>query len=118
MKDFKNPYEAPYANLGNSYVKPSKKYVHLSFWIAHISLILFFSISTIINRGYVEVEQYIASAWFNTLTIIVYSFLAIGLIFFFFYFFALGRYMGKLGRSGIAWGGLAFILSPIGRKRT
>ncbi len=114
MTDSINPYEAPNANLGNSSVQVSMRYVHLSFWVAHISLILFFIISAIINTSYVGMEQNAVSGWIYALIFVVYAFLAIGLISFFFYFFILGRYMGKLGRSGIAWGGLAFLFSPIG----
>lgn len=45
--------------------------------------------------------------------VVVLMFLA-GLVFGVAYFFALGVYVAKLGRSAILWGGLSFIFLPIG----
>ena len=91
-----NPYETPKSELESELEKPSKKLVHITFWLGHILIILYF---------------YSATNEISNLNITM--FLA-GALSIFIYFFAIGSYMSKLNRSGITWGGLSMIFSPIG----
>ena len=83
-------------------IMPSKLFVHLTFWGMHITLALM-----IASGAVVESESSSVGA-----IDIVIMFACI--IFLFWYFFAIGRYASKLGRSGILWGGLSCLFSPLG----
>jgi len=97
-----NPYESPKAKLEDVYKPPSKKFVHLSFWIGHISLLIY------VFGGTATTIESNEISWLP----IALLFLGIGSLFW--YFFAIGSYANKLGRNGITWGGLSFFFSPIG----
>ncbi|MEO0366753.1 MAG: hypothetical protein AAF265_14815 [Pseudomonadota bacterium] len=98
------PYAAPQAELERRDVvleRPKRIAVDLTFWVAHLALgsAFYLMYSTVENVG--------SFGKFMLLT-------SVGLIAGIAYFFAIGFYASGLGRSGILWGGLAFLFSPLG----
>ena len=75
---------------------PSKLFVQITFLGFNIALVVLFSLGPSMPET------------------VRMSFMLVCGIFFFWYFFALGRYMYKLNRSGILWGGLSFLTSSLG----
>ncbi len=83
-----------------SRIQPSKRVLHITFWGMHVAVII------IALLALFDVTQ--MSTWVETsaaLAIIVFSL---------WYIFAIGRYASQLGRSGLVWGGLSFLLAPLG----
>lgn len=80
---------------------PSRTFVHASFWLAHIGVIL----------GGVLVP---ANGSSGILAPVSLALVGIGIASLFVYFFAIGKFAKSLGRSGLVWGGLAFVCSPVG----
>jgi hypothetical protein len=80
---------------------PSRTLVDLSFWLAHAGLVF----------GILLVPGKDSSAALAPLSLVLF---AVGAVALFVYFFAIGSFAARLGRSGVVWGGASFILSPIG----
>jgi putative Mn2+ efflux pump MntP len=82
-------------------IVPSKKFVHSTFWIAHIGLVV--GLALIPPKG--------TDSPLGLLGLVL---LILGVISLFGYFFAIANYARRMGRSAVIWGGLTFITSPIG----
>ncbi|MEL7449928.1 MAG: hypothetical protein AAFN78_12015 [Pseudomonadota bacterium] len=82
-------------NVGE--LTPSKRNVHISFWGFHIAIALIFTIAT------AQSDSMLTAGLALAIT-----------VFAIWYFVAIGRYASRLGRSGILWGGLSFLFSPLG----
>ena len=80
--------------------EPSRLWVHLSFWLAHVALVSGLGLLFHAN----------SDARVNMAVLIVFASFVLLVAF----CVAIGYYAAKLGRSAVAWGGLAFITMPIG----
>ncbi|MEL7313286.1 MAG: hypothetical protein AAFN07_17355 [Pseudomonadota bacterium] len=97
------PYAAPQAELERSDVvleKPKRIAVDLTFWAAHLGIIVGLFLPLGVDPVIMPTVDFAA--------------FSIGLIAGIGYFIAIGLYASGLGRSGILWGGLAFLFSPLG----
>lgn len=81
-------------------ILPSKRFVHATFWLAHIGLVT--GISLVQPQG---------SGGRDLLAVTMFG---LGVVSIFGYYIAIGYYVNRLGRSAIVWGGLTLITSPIG----
>ena len=86
--------------LNNNYNRPSRKYVDITFWLAHISFFIAI-IAILISPTQDAILMYIA-------LILIF----IGIVSAFGYFFAIGMYAKKMGKSPIIWGGGSMFCSP------
>lgn len=79
----------------------SRKLVDITFWGGHALFAVFF----LMNHFFETSDRWLLPTLFMMAgaTLMLLS-----------YYFALGRYASKHGRSGIVWGGLAFLSSPFG----
>lgn len=82
--------------------KPKRLFVDLTFWLGN-SYILYAIISSLLN----PVDKAPLSA---VETYFMYG----SALFLLIYLFAIGSYAKRTGRSGIVWGGLSLLLSPVG----
>lgn len=81
--------------------RPARTLVDLSFWTAHVGLILGMVLMPGKGVG-------------GPLAVISLALFVLGLVSLFVYFFAIGSYAKRFGRSALVWGGLSFVFSPIG----
>lgn len=83
-------------NNSNSNLKShSKFWLHIWFWSLHISIVLVF----ITSSGDGDRNPVLILASLFSLAM---------------YCIAVGRFASRIGRSGLLWGGLSLILSPLG----
>jgi hypothetical protein len=83
------------------YVKPTRKLLDLTFWLGHICIIAALMI-TVKSHDPQEI---------STLTL---SLSAVGSFTLIAYFFAMGQFAKRTGRSAIVWFGVPLIFSPLG----
>jgi membrane protease YdiL (CAAX protease family) len=81
--------------------RPRRTLVDLSFWVAHVGVVL----------GLALLPAKVGEGPFSAIALALF---VLGLVSLFVYFFAIGDYAKKFGRSAIVWGGLSFVFSPIG----
>ena len=73
------------------------RWVHLSFWLAHLGLAL----GLFLYVGNLAPDVGVAMFMLGALS-------------FFAYFVFIGVYVNRFGKSGLVWGGMAFITAPVG----
>lgn len=96
-------YKTPDSELGEnniSQLKPSRKLVDITFWLAHTGLIL-----SIMLAPPAYSEEPIPRNSIYLMAIAVVSMLI--------YYFAIGSFAKKMGRSAIVWGLGSFLFSPL-----
>jgi len=92
--------------ITNNENTPNRKFLDISFWLAHIAFILGIMIAGTGGEAGKNTG--------NILLSMALGLLVVATISLFTYFFAIGDFAKKMGRNGLIWGGLTFIFSPIG----
>ena len=83
-------------------MKPSRKFLDLTFWLFHI--LIMFSAFLPDDLDHSNTIKYEILIWFYlTMMALFIS-----------YFFAVGIYAKKFGKSALVWGGVSFLFSVLG----
>lgn len=73
----------------------SKLWLHIWFWCLHIGIVL------VLVSSSSDGDRNLAFIWLSLISLLMYC-------------ITVGRFASRNGRSGILWGGLSLLLSPVG----